>query len=174
MKQCRKCNEEKHEGEFGKDVTRPDGMHPYCSDCRRLEKKKAYDKDPEKHRKQKRDSHNKHKEKINAKRRSFNKTDEGKYLWKKATLRALYGISPEKYNELRLLQNNCCAICNTHEENVSRGPSSSSETALHIDHCHDTNKVRGLLCMNCNTMLGQAKDSIDLLKSAINYLEKNQ
>ena len=39
-----------------------------------------------------------------------------------------------------------------------------------IDHCHSTNKVRGVLCTNCNTALGKFKDDIELLKKAINYL----
>ena len=64
------------------------------------------------------------------------------------------------------LQNGCCAICNRHE--------SEFETALAVDHCHLTNKVRGLLCKDCNFFLGKAKDNIDILKSGIKYLENSK
>ena len=43
----------------------------------------------------------------------------------------------------------------------------------HIDHCHRTGKVRGILCSKCNVALGQVKDSVDQLKKLIVYLEKS-
>lgn len=43
---------------------------------------------------------------------------------------------------------------------------------LVVDHCHDTGKIRGLLCHNCNRALGLLKDSVHTLESAIDYLEK--
>lgn len=45
--------------------------------------------------------------------------------------------------------------------------------SLAIDHCHDTNKVRGLLCDDCNVGLGHFRDNIDYLQSAIDYLKKH-
>lgn len=44
---------------------------------------------------------------------------------------------------------------------------------LSIDHDHDTNKVRGLLCTTCNLAIGHLKDSIENLESAIEYLQKS-
>lgn len=43
---------------------------------------------------------------------------------------------------------------------------------LYIDHCHTTGTVRGLICQQCNTLLGMAKDSIPTLENAIVYLRK--
>ena len=43
---------------------------------------------------------------------------------------------------------------------------------LHIDHNHDTGKIRGLLCFNCNTSLGKFEDSEELLMQAILYLRE--
>jgi hypothetical protein len=44
---------------------------------------------------------------------------------------------------------------------------------LYIDHDHETDMVRGLLCCNCNTGIGQLKDSPRILKRAISYLIVN-
>jgi len=43
-----------------------------------------------------------------------------------------------------------------------------------IDHCHSTNKVRGVLCNNCNTALGLVGDNISTLTNAVKYLQKHQ
>ena len=69
-----------------------------------------------------------------------------------------YGITLEDYNNLSEAQDHLCAIC------------LSKKSPLHVDHCHTTGKVRGLLCFSCNTLLGVAKDSPNILKSAITYL----
>jgi len=50
------------------------------------------------------------------------------------------------YNQLLVEQNNCCAICSRHKSNFKRD--------LDVDHCHKTGKVRGLLCVPCNTSMG--------------------
>jgi hypothetical protein len=76
----------------------------------------------------------------------------------------LYNITLEEWNNLLQSQNNKCAICNN--DNPSKIKS------FDTDHCHKTGKVRGLLCHNCNVGLGNFKDDINYLKSAISYLEK--
>ena len=55
-------------------------------------------------------------------------------------------------------QNGLCGICEKYFEK------------LHVDHCHTTNKIRGLLCNHCNLALGKFKDDIKRLSNAINYL----
>jgi hypothetical protein len=72
-----------------------------------------------------------------------------------------YGLNEQTYDELLSLQNNVCAICG----GVSVGRS------LSVDHCHKTGKIRGLLCQNCNLMLGYAKDKIEILLKATEYLK---
>ena len=59
-------------------------------------------------------------------------------------------------------QNNKCAIC---------GIEFSDNNKAFVDHCHKTNRVRGLLCTRCNTLLGMAKDNIEILQKAITYLQ---
>ena len=44
---------------------------------------------------------------------------------------------------------------------------------LHVDHCHATGEVRGMLCFNCNAALGHVNDSIERLKMLIDYLNNS-
>lgn len=81
-----------------------------------------------------------------------------------------YGITLDQYNDLRQNQNYKCAICNKHETAVAQGRACTTDHALHVDHCHSSGKIRGLLCTNCNTILGKCHDNPDVLKNAINYL----
>lgn len=73
-----------------------------------------------------------------------------------------YGLSEEEYLGLFVAQNNKCAICNK----------SFEDTKAFVDHDHITKKVRGLLCTKCNSILGMAGDSIDILNKAIRYLSE--
>jgi hypothetical protein len=82
---------------------------------------------------------------------------------KKYHFKSKYGITLEDRSVLLKLQQNKCAICKIKIEQTDK---------YHVDHCHITNKVRGILCANCNILLGHAKDSTTTLKSALQYLEK--
>lgn len=91
------------------------------------------------------------------------------YYDNRATQRAKrYGISEEEYQALFNQQEGRCFICNQ-QETRRRG---STVFELSVDHCHETGRVRGLLCHNCNVGLGQFKDDPRLLEEAITYLQK--
>jgi hypothetical protein len=75
-----------------------------------------------------------------------------------------YGITLDEYNEMWASQKGCCAICGTHQNEKNDGKS------LAVDHNHETGEVRGLLCVNCNTAIGQLKDDPELLLKAVDYL----
>jgi len=76
-----------------------------------------------------------------------------------------FGLTKENYLSLIESQNNKCRICN----NIL-----NMDKTTHIDHCHETGKVRGILCNSCNLGLGNFKDSIQNLYNAIHYLEQNK
>lgn len=76
------------------------------------------------------------------------------------------GVSPEEVEAMIAAQNGRCAICcDDILAVVKRAPS--------VDHCHKSGVVRGVLCNRCNSVIGYAKDSVDVLRSAIMYLEKS-
>lgn len=82
------------------------------------------------------------------------------YLYKRN-----YGITLEVVNAMVLDQNGLCAIC---------GNPFKSVTDMHVDHCHETNLVRGLLCANCNKALGLFHDREENLTKAVAYLRKSR
>jgi hypothetical protein len=73
------------------------------------------------------------------------------------------GITPADYYDLAESQGWACKICLRIPENK-----------LHVDHCHETNKIRGLLCGGCNVGLGHFSDDPERLTRAIEYLEANK
>lgn len=82
-----------------------------------------------------------------------------------AHLRKTFGITLEDYDMMLSEQGGVCAICGGVNENGQR---------LSVDHCHDTESIRSLLCSKCNVMLGNAKDDPEILRQAALYLEMNQ
>lgn len=81
-----------------------------------------------------------------------------------------YGMTPEQYDQMVVQQGNRCAICGGPPN--APGNKKAKVARLAVDHCHATGKVRALLCCNCNAILGHAKDGVDVLRSAIAYLER--
>ena len=75
-----------------------------------------------------------------------------------------YGITVEDYDQMLADQDGRCAICGTDEPG-------SGNVKWAVDHCHDSLKVRGLLCTTCNTGLGYFKDDPQRLRAAAEYLE---
>lgn len=84
---------------------------------------------------------------------------------KDQNLRRYYGISLADYLKMLEAQNGRCKICGT--------DTPGGKGTFHVDHCHNSEKVRGLLCHNCNVGLGHFKDSKTLLLKATLYLEEN-
>jgi len=79
-----------------------------------------------------------------------------------------YGMSVAEYDEMHYAQQGCCAICETPETLVRGG----RVIRLSVDHCHDTGRIRALLCNFCNTALGKMKDNAALLRRAAAYVEE--
>jgi hypothetical protein len=80
-------------------------------------------------------------------------------------LRSKYGLSPEKFEEILKQQGYCCAIC--------REPFTCTRYR-HVDHCHDTKIVRGILCNRCNAGIGYFRNSPQIALEAAHYLNRSQ
>lgn len=76
-------------------------------------------------------------------------------------------MSLEDVDKMFLSQDKKCKICQTQNTKIL------VHGGLYVDHCHESGKVRGLLCRDCNMMLGLCKDKTDILYNAIVYLNKN-
>jgi hypothetical protein len=81
-------------------------------------------------------------------------------------LRRKYGISLADFDSMATAQGGRCAICGTGEPGGNYGN-------LHVDHCHETGAVRGLLCTRCNTGIGLLRESPVALRAAAAYIEAN-
>lgn len=80
-------------------------------------------------------------------------------------LQLRYGLTYEQWEAMRETEGHRCMICGITEDELGK--------RLDVDHCHESGKVRGLLCNPCNTMLGHARDNVAVLEAAVSYLKEN-
>ena len=92
-------------------------------------------------------------------------------------IRSKYGITLQQKAAILDLQGGKCAVCGTKDPPKRFSGGSDNWT---IDHDHEyerqtgLTKIRGVLCANCNNLLGFARDDVPTLKAAISYLEKQK
>lgn len=106
-------------------------------------------------------------EKLIARGKTKRGTIEHKIKWRAFELRRKYGLTIEEYERRFAEQLGKCAICG---ESEHKGK--DTRKFLHVDHCHATKRIRGLLCQNCNRGIGFFRDSPDRLAAAIAYLQR--
>ena len=86
---------------------------------------------------------------------------------RRRSIALLYGLTPAAYDAMLAAQGGVCAIC-------TRPPSKEGrQKHLHVDHDHDSGRVRALLCGRCNLGIGTFGDSADLLSAAVEYLRRH-
>ena len=145
MKCCGKCKLYKDESEFHRGAQNPDGLQYDCKACRSEAAKFRYLTNLNRIKQSTSEWKSKNLSKIQARRR-FKK----------------YSMLPGQFAQILDLQGGRCAICKTEMANP------------HIDHNHQTGEIRGLLCKNCNWLLGHAKESVEILLGAVTYLRKTE
>lgn len=146
MKCCRDCGNSYELHEFVSNKLSKDGKDSLCIFCNRKRVQQWRKDFPEKRTKQ-----------IQRELKSKTKLRQD--------LRRNYGLSIDDYENMLQTQQYSCAICGKHESKQSQ--------RLSVDHCHTTGKVRQLLCAHCNSLLGMAKEDLDILEKAKQYLIKH-
>jgi hypothetical protein len=152
MKLCTLCKETKDYEQFHKDSGKKDGHQSRCKDCVRATTLNWQKNNPEKAKQ--------HSKKATDKWQKENKEKLHKPSkeWRKFyRIKEKYGLSKEEFNEMESEQSGICKIC-------------EKDKPLCVDHCHTSGRVRGLLCRDCNLLLGFAFDNTETLKKAADYL----
>ncbi len=88
-------------------------------------------------------------------------------------LRRTYKISYEKFCDMLENQKHICKICSRLLDTSLGNATPKANTAV-VDHCHTTDKIRGILCNECNRGLGYFKDNIMSLENAVRYLTETE
>lgn len=161
MKKCTHCKIEKPLSDFYPVANGVKGVRPRCKVCMALLERKKYASDEEFRNR-----------KLNLQAERM-RTDVEFRLRHRAScrdghLRRAYGLTQAMFDAMLGDQGGGCAICGTKQEDGNQA------TRMVVDHCHVTNKIRGILCDLCNTALGKFKDDALLLNRAIEYLNKGK
>ena len=133
-----------------------------------IEEKKQYRREQYlKHYKKEKLSNKKYREEnrnlIREKQSKYNK--ENPIKRKNSMLKYQYGITLNEYNEMFKQQKGKCAICERHQNNLTR--------TLCVDHDHKTNKVRALLCVTCNTDVSVVENRLEEMLKYLNKYRKD-
>lgn len=149
---CSTCKEEKDLELFVKNKSKCLGYSYECKICNNIRVKEWIKNNPERKK-----EHSK--KATKAYRDKHKDTPEWKEKRRNEQLKHKFSLLPEDVKNLLLIQQNKCAIC---YEEFTKTP--------HIDHCHKTEKIRGLLCSNCNTAIDLFKENSEVMQRAVYYI----
>lgn len=148
-KVCRLCGESKSLTDFGSRPANRDGRDGTCLACAAARRRADRAAHPERHRENDRRYYARNKRKV----QDYN-------------LKKLYGLTIEQYEAMLVEQGGVCALCRKPPSGRANGG------RLHVDHDHETGRVRRLLCYHCNNALGHFRDDPDLMRRAADYIEE--
>lgn len=157
-KRCTRCKAPKPLDEFHRDRTTRDGRASRCKPCACARSREWYRENPERARAAQQAWTERNREKVNADQRARAAANPGKA--RAIKLKSRYGMTEDEYQEKLAAQSGGCAICGA-----------MTEYPLHVDHDHETQERRGLLCGPCNSGIGFLDDNPERLRAAAFYLE---
>lgn len=169
MRECAKCRISKPFSEYHSSKVKRDGIFARCKTCWSVRAKDYYQKTKHQQR-EKQKLYNKTPAGIAMRKKAATKhkiTEKYKISQRNAILRK-YGLTAAQYDVMSEKQNNVCAICQLPEYHTDKRYNKVKNLA--VDHNHTTGQIRGLLCSDCNTMIGRSEERITVLKKAIDYL----
>lgn len=102
---------------------------------------------------------------------AYENSPDGIFRRWKHKLKFHYKITPEQYEEMFKNQHGNCGSCDLKE--TRKHHLTGVILRLAVDHCHKTDKIRGLLCSKCNTNLGHFGDDLNGIMNLVKYLEKS-
>jgi hypothetical protein len=147
--------------EFYANLGGRDGRRPECKACTALARRQWYEANREREIARvlawKRDNP----DRYDATQDAYRQSGKKRVSDRKSHLKRKYGITLEQYDEMLAAQGGGCAIC---------GRPPRDDISLHVDHCHDSSDVRGLLCFRCNNALGDFDHDERLVRAAADYL----
>jgi hypothetical protein len=164
VKVCRLCGVEKPLDVFYRAAGMRDGLRSECKACNlaiRAEKNAA---NPQPNRDRVKRWQQANRDKYLAKQREYVESGRKAIANRKSHLKRKYGLTVEQYDQMLEAQGRSCAIC---------GRPQPTWTSLHVDHDHETGRVRGLLCFRCNNAIGDLDDSPDRFVLVAEYLERD-
>lgn len=165
MKRCRKCGELKPLADFYKMRGMRDGHRNECKVCDLAAKAARYRANPRPAIERANRWNKAHPDRVAKIRKAYRDSGRGRENDRRTHLRRKYGITIEHYDEMLASQGGACAICH-------RSP--RPDISLHVDHCHESGTIRGLICFRCNNALGDFGDDPELLQRAISYLMRQE
>ena len=134
-----------------------------CKDCRQVKPRSEFYKHPTNA--DRKSPQCKACDKIRLTEWRKNNPQRNLYSHRKSELKQKYGLTHAQVAILKEAQNGVCAIC----RRVARMP-----WGLCVDHDHATGRVRGLLCRPCNSALGLLQDSPEVIREALQYLDRHK
>jgi hypothetical protein len=165
VKLCTKCGETKPLDSFHRHSQRIDGRQQYCKSCRTKSKSEWAANHRVEHAAAERERRTANPESYaRTKHRWRSNNREADAISNKRRKLRKFGLTLEEYERMLSLQEGLCKIC--------RQPPNGKYNQLHVDHCHATGVIRGLLCHSCNVSLGHMRDDINILLRAIHYLAR--
>lgn len=160
MRRCKKCGEFKPPEHFYRDKGGRDGLRPECKACTSARRKEWYAANREREIERVRQWQQANHERYVAKQAEYRARSERDD--RPGHLRRKFGMTVEDYDRMCAEQGGVCAIC---------GRRPREGTHLHVDHDHETGRVRGLLCFSCNVAVGQLQHDPTRIVRAADYLD---
>ena len=160
MKPCKICGQVKPLADFYRASGARDGYRSDCKSCNLAARRAKYIEDPRKHIERAQRWQRANPDRYRAKLQNYAVSGKKKISDRKSHLKRKYGLTLEAFDELLASQGGGCAICGKADVD-------------NFDHDHESGRVRGILCWNCNVAIGQLEDDPDRAMALVTYLDRD-